>query len=98
MGITSPFEQELAETEALTMLTWLAGQEDVFGAFLAATGASVGEIAVKASQADFLAAVVDFLMTDDAYVIGWANDTGRRPETVMQIRAGLPGGDAWNWT
>jgi hypothetical protein len=98
MGITGPFEREVAETEALTMLTWLAGQEDVFGAFLAASGASVADVAGKAGQAEFLASVVDFLMTEDAYVIGWANACGRKPETIMQVRAGLPGGDHWNWT
>jgi hypothetical protein len=98
MGTNRPFEQEVAETEALTMLTWLAGQEDVFTAFLAASGATVADIATKAGQPAFLASVVDFLMTEDAHVIAWATATGRKPESAMQIRAGLPGGDSWNWT
>jgi Protein of unknown function (DUF3572) len=98
MGITGPFEQEAAETAALTMLTWLAGQEELFGAFLASTGASVSDIAGKAAEPLFLAAVVDFIMSDDSYVIGWANENGRKPETVLQIRAGLPGGQSWDWT
>ncbi len=80
------------------MLTWLAGQEDVFAAFLSSSGASVADITRKAAQPEFLASIVDFVMTDDAYVIGWAADTGRKPETAMQIRAGLPGGASWEWT
>jgi hypothetical protein len=98
MGITGPFEQELAETEALTMLAWLAADEDVFGAFLAACGAGVGDVANRASDPVFLASVVDFVLTEDAYVLAWAKSTGRKPETIMQVRAGLPGGQSWNWT
>ena len=98
MGISQPYKQELAETEALTMLAWLAAQEDVFGAFLAFSGASVDVVAGKAAQPEFLASVVDFMMSDDAYIIAWAQGAGRKPETVLQIRAGLPGGDHWNWT
>lgn len=98
MGITGPFEQELAETEALTMLSWLAGNEDVFNAFLSSTGATVADVTSKAAQPTFLASVVDYLMTEDALVIAWAEFTGRRPETILQIRAGLPGGDTWHWT
>jgi hypothetical protein len=98
MGINRPYEQELAETEALTMLTWLAGQEEVFAEFLASTGASVADVAGKAGKPAFLASVVDFMLTEDAHIIAWAQATGRKPESVMQIRAGLPGGDQWNWT
>ncbi|MGL4319685.1 MAG: DUF3572 domain-containing protein [Paracoccaceae bacterium] len=98
MGINGPFERELAETEALTMLAWMATDEDVFGAFLAGCGAGVEDMASRASDAVFLASVVDFVLTEDAYVLAWATAAGRRPETIMQIRAGLPGGQNWNWT
>ncbi|MGL5010157.1 MAG: DUF3572 domain-containing protein [Paracoccaceae bacterium] len=98
MGINGPFEREIAETEALTMLAWLAGDAELFNAFLAAAGASVSEIAGLAAKPEFLAAVVDFVMAEDAHVLAWAEAAGRRPETVLQIRAGLPGGDSWHWT
>jgi ABC-type uncharacterized transport system YnjBCD substrate-binding protein len=98
MGIIRPYEQELAETEALTMLTWLAAHEEVFDAFLGSTGASVADVAGRAADPAFLASVVDFMLTEDAHIIAWAQAVGRKPETVLQIRAGLPGGDHWNWT
>ena len=98
MGITGAFEQELAETEALTMLAWLAGQEDLFAAFLASTGADVSAVTAKAVQPVFLASLVEFVMSEDAYVLAWAQAMGRKPETALQIRAGLPGGKQWNWT
>jgi Protein of unknown function (DUF3572) len=98
MGISGPFGQDVAETEALTMLAWLAGQDELFEAFLGATGASAADIAAKAANPIFLASVVDFMMAEDAYILDWAAATGKRPETALQIRAGLPGGDAWHWT
>lgn len=98
MRQNGPFERKLAETEALTMLAWLAGQEDLFLAFLAASGASVADVQARAGEAGFLASVVDFVLTEDAHVLGWAAATGRRPETALQVRAGLPGGKEWSWT
>jgi hypothetical protein len=98
MGITSPFERETAETEALTMLVWLASHEEVFTGFLAQTGASVAEVTRRAGETEFLVSVVEFMLTEDSHILAWAEATGRKPETAMQIRAGLPGGDSWNWT
>ncbi len=98
MGKTGPLRQEAAETEALTMLAWLAGQDDLFAAFLGATGASAVDVAAGAARPAFLASVVDFVLSEDAYVLAWAEATGKRPDLVLQVRAGLPGGDAWHWT
>jgi hypothetical protein len=98
MGITGPLRQEAAETEALTMLAWLAGQDDLFAAFLSASGASAQDVAARATDGAFLGAVVEFVMADDAQVLAWAAATGRSPDLALRIRAGLPGGDAWHWT
>ncbi|MCU0800206.1 MAG: DUF3572 domain-containing protein [Rhodobacteraceae bacterium] len=80
------------------MLAWLAGDEEVIGAFLAAAGIAPDALAARAGDPAFLAAVVDFVLSEDAHVLAWAKATGRRPETALQIRAGLPGGDSWHWT
>jgi hypothetical protein len=98
MGISGPLRQEAAETEALTMLAWLAGQDDLFAAFLGATGASPQDVAARASDPAFLGAVVDFVMAEDTQVLAWAEAAGKAPELALRIRAGLPGGDAWHWT
>jgi hypothetical protein len=98
MGITGPLRQEAAETEALAMLAWLAGQDDLFAAFLGATGASPHDVAARATDAAFLGAVVDFVMGEDAQVLAWAEATGKDPALALRIRAGLPGGEAWHWT
>jgi hypothetical protein len=91
-------KQEIAETRALAILGWLAGQEDIFPLFLGASGATEADLRARAGEPEFLASVVDFLMMDDAWVIGCATDQGWRPEEIMAIRAALPGGDLPNWT
>ncbi len=90
--------QELAEIRAVGVLGWLAGQEELFPVFLGATGTSEADLRSRAGEAEFLAAVMDFLMNDDAWVIDCATALGWRPEEVLQIRAALPGGDLPHWT
>jgi Protein of unknown function (DUF3572) len=90
--------QETAETEALKVLTWLAGQDTLFDGFLAATGASAADVALGATDAAFLGAVLDFLLQQDDWVLAYAQDTGTKPDVPLMARAYLPGGDAWHWT
>jgi Protein of unknown function (DUF3572) len=80
------------------MLAWLAAQDDLFAAFMGTTGASPEDIAVRASDPVFLGAVVTFVLSEDAYVLAWAEATGQPPELAVRIMAGLPGGEAWHWT
>ena len=90
--------RESAETLALQGFAWLLAQDDLVGLFLNATGAGQGELAALAGDPVFLGAVLDFLMEDDARVIGFC-DAARLPYTaVMQARAALPGGELPNWT
>lgn len=98
MAITGKNRQELAETLALQVLTWLAGNDDLFPVFLGATGASANDIAGNAAQPEFLGSVLDFLLTDDAWVTEFCNAVALPYEAPMQARAALPGGEVFNWT
>ena len=90
--------RESAETLALQAFAWLLAQDELVGLFLNATGAGQGELAALAGDPVFLGAVLDFLLEDDARVIGFC-DTAALPYTaVMQARAALPGGELPNWT
>jgi hypothetical protein len=91
-------KQEIAETRALAILGWLAGQEELLPLFLGASGATETDLRARAAEPEFLASVVDFLMMQDHWVIDCATDQGWRPEDIMAIRAGLPGGDLPAWT
>lgn len=90
--------QENAETVALQVLGWLAGNEDLFGTFLGATGASVDDLATSAQQPGFLGSILDFLLMDDAWVMAFCEAENLRYEIPMQARAALPGGEQMHWT
>lgn len=90
--------QEYAETIALQSLTWLLQDEDLLPRFLAATGADPAQMAVLAGDSGFLAAVLDFLLSEDSLVLAFAEAAGLAPDSVLRARAGLPGGDVPHWT
>jgi len=90
--------QETAETLALQVLAWLAADDERFPAFLGATGASAEDVAQAARRPEFLGAVLDFLMTEDAHVMAFCDATGHPYTAPMQARALLPGGQAMHWT
>lgn len=89
--------QEAAETLALEAFMWLM-QSDLVDAFLNATGAGHGQLTTLAGDPVFLGSVLDFLMEDDARVIGFCDATSRPYLSVMEARAALPGGQLPNWT
>jgi hypothetical protein len=94
----SGMKAEAAETLALRALGWLAGNDDLFPVFLGSTGASVTSLAEAAGQPEFLAAVLDFLLMDDAWVIAFCEAEGLAYTLPQQARAALPGGQVEHWT
>jgi len=55
-----------AETFALNALAWIMGQDDMVGVFLGSTGASIDDLKNNAANPEFLGAVLDFVLMDDA--------------------------------
>lgn len=90
--------QESAQTLALQALVYLLSQDDTANAFVAQTGLAPGELAARASDPDLLAAVMDFVLSDDAFVLAVAGAAGVPPEELVAARAFLPGGDVPHWT
>ncbi|KIN61612.1 DUF3572 domain containing protein [Sulfitobacter noctilucae] len=90
--------RDSAETLALQALAWLAANDDLLPVFLGSTGASEAEVRARATDPVFLGAVLDFLMMDDAWVIGFCDDETIPYDRIMQARAALPGGEQVNWT
>lgn len=91
-------QQDLAEAHALRLLTWLSGDEDQIMTFLGATGASLDDLRQGLKDPDFLASVMDFILSDDRLVIDGAGAVGLAPEDLMAVRQALPGGALPNWT
>jgi hypothetical protein len=87
-----------AETLAIQALGWIAARDDLFAAFLGASGAAVADLRARAADPVFLAAVLDFLMQSDEVVLAFAAETGVAPEAAMQAAAVLAGPAARHWT
>lgn len=92
------YPQESAETLALQVLGWLVCNDDLLPVFLGNTGASEADLKAHASDPVFLAAVLDFLMMDDAWVMAFCDDNALPYDRIMPARMALPGGAEVNWT
>ena len=90
--------QEYAETLALRALGWIAGHDDLLPVFLGASGASVSDLRERAADPDFLGAVLDFLLMDDAWVSAFCEAEGIACSDPMTARQLLPGGAQTHWT
>lgn len=91
-------QQEAVQSLALQAAAWLAGESDMLGHFLGATGMSVEDLRDRLEDPEFQAALLDFVLMDDSWVVNCATHCGIRPEDLLDLRRHLPGGDAPNWT
>lgn len=91
-------KQEQAEVIGLQALAWLIGNDDLRDVFLGASGTSVDDLKSRTGDSDFLASVLDFILMDDAHVMGFCDATGLPYETPMQALHSLPGQAMPNWT
>ena len=90
--------REAAETRALMTLAWLAGNSDLLPVFLSSTGAAADTLKERAGDPDFLGAVLDFILMDDAWVMALCDEQGWAYDDLMEARAALPGGEQTHWT
>lgn len=79
-------------------LEWIASEDELFPLFLTATGANLGELRARATDPDFLAAVLDFLLQDDGWVVAFCDARGHPYGAPQSARGALPGGAVVNWT
>jgi hypothetical protein len=81
-----------AETLALEAFSWLAGEPEALGRFLALAGIGPGNLRTAAAAPGFLGGVLDFLVGDEALLVSYAREAGIRPEQIAAARRAL-GGD-----
>ena len=91
-------ERLSAETLALDGFLWLAGDDDLMGLFLAASGAPADGLSAAIRDPVFLGAVLDFILAEDARVIAFCDARGLRYTEPMAARMALPGGGEVHWT
>ena len=87
-----------AELLAVRALEWLSTSPDMMVRFLAATGLAPEDVAGMADGPEGLAAVLDFILSEDDLVLGLAEALKIPPEHVVAARTQLPGGDLPHWT
>ena len=91
-------QQDFAEAQALSLLAWLTGEDEILPVFMGATGVGEDDLRARAGEPEFLASVMDFLLMDDTWVLQGAEATGIAAQDFAMIRAALPGGALPNWT
>lgn len=87
-----------AEATALKCLTWLIAHDDLRSVFMGATGLGEDDFRNRYGEPEFLAAVLDFLLMDDAWVIECCDAQQLPYEAIGQARQALPGGQNVSWT
>ncbi|MDE3114411.1 MAG: DUF3572 domain-containing protein [Pseudomonadota bacterium] len=79
-----------AETVAIEALGFLAAA-DALGRFMNVSGADLDTIRARADDPEFLAAVMDFLLGDDALVTDFCAQENLDPQSLHRLRRALPG-------
>jgi len=78
--------REVAEIVAIQALTFVAGDPERLGLFLAESGLGPETLRTAASNPQFLASVLDFVMRDDATVKAFADSVQLHPTNVAAAR------------
>ncbi len=90
--------RESAETIAAQALSWLAADPERLNGFLNLSGLAPGELMAQAADPRILGAVLDYLMTEDRFVMAFCDEVGLAYTVPQVARAALPGGEVWHWT
>ena len=70
------------EQMAIAALLYISGDAELMSRFLEMTGLDPSRLRAAAADPRFLLAILDFLMSDDITLIGFAAAEGLKPETV----------------
>jgi hypothetical protein len=76
---------------ALKVLGFLAREDTALDRFLTLSGIHPQDLRARVADPLLLAAVVDFLLGDDALLTAFAQDEGIDPKVLHQARRALPG-------
>ncbi|MHC2438506.1 hypothetical protein ACVMB0_005881 [Bradyrhizobium sp. USDA 4451] len=81
--------REVAEIVAIQALSFIAGDPERLGLFLAETGIGPETLRNAASNPQFLASVLDFVMRDDATVKAFAAASELHPTNIAAAHQAL---------
>ena len=78
--------REVAEIVAIQALSFIAGDPERLGMFLAETGIGPQSLRAAASDPQFLVSVLDFVLRDDATVKAFATSSELHPTNIAAAR------------
>jgi Protein of unknown function (DUF3572) len=78
-----------AEALAVDALTYLAGDTEALGRFLSLSGIGPANLRSAAADPGFLAGVIDFFLSNEALLLGYARHAGVPPERIGEARRAL---------
>jgi hypothetical protein len=78
--------REVAEIVAVQALSFIAGEPERLGTFLAESGIGPETLRTAAADPRFLASVLDFVMRDDATVRAFADASKLHPTNIAAAR------------
>ena len=81
--------REVAEIVAIQALSFVAGDPERLGLFLAESGIGPETLRTAAADPRFLASVLDFIMRDDATVKAFANVSQLHPTNIAAAHQAL---------
>src|SRR6202021_2134883 len=81
--------REVAEIVAIQALSFIAGEPEQLGLFLAKSGIGPETLRTAASDPRFLASVLDFVMRDDATVKAFAAASELHPTNIAAAHQAL---------
>src|SRR5258706_12871333 len=89
--MTKPVQnpREVAEIVAIQALSFIAGDPERLGTFLAETGIGPETLRTSAADPRFLASVLDFILRDDATVKAFASASQLHPTNIAAARQAL---------
>jgi hypothetical protein len=82
-----------AETVAIAALTFIAGDPERLGRFLASTGIGPADIRIAAREPLFLAGVIGHIAADERLLLAFAAEIGLPPAEIDRARRALGGPD-----
>ncbi|MGA2567276.1 MAG: DUF3572 domain-containing protein [Pseudolabrys sp.] len=91
MKMGSSLTEEAAEALAVQALTFIAGDGERLGRFLAITGIGPAQIRAAAQEPGFMIGVLDYLAGDDRMLSAFATETGCDPADIGKALAALGG-------
>jgi hypothetical protein len=81
--------REVSELVAIQALSFIAGDAERLGRFLAETGIGPETLRASASDPCFLTGVLDFVLRDDTTVKAFSESSGHHPTTIAAARMAL---------